>query len=196
MEHVTKQFTIIDLLGFLVPGAALALTVQWYYGGLAAPFERLFGEDSPFLSVYFLALSYLLGILLHEAGRSLNLLFRGEKWRERHWRDGALAAAYQRRFGVCVTPGNQEERRIIEYIQGKIDPGKMRTFSAFAAMSRTLLATLAVILWIVLVNDRAWFTWGRTGLICLVFSILLSNWRHYVKLRTEYAYTMFLSAAP
>lgn len=200
MEHVTKQFTVIDFLGFLVPGAALALTVQWYYGGMEAPFERFFGKNSPFLAVYFLAVSYLLGILLHEAGRFLNVFLRDRKWHALHWKDGTLAAAYEKMFGTSLTAGNKEEqrladRRIIEYIQGKNDPGKMRTFSAFAAMSRTLIVTLAAILGIIFANNRIWFTWRRTGLSCIIFVILISNWRHYAKLRLEYAYTLFLLTA-
>lgn len=200
MGHVTKQFTMIDFLGFLIPGAALAFTFQWYYGGIEAPFERFFGEGSPFLAVYFLALSYSLGILLHEAGRSLNLCFRDGKWQTPHWQDGTMAAAYKKIFDVSITAQNTSEqrlanRRIIEYIQGKNDPGKMRTFSAFAAMSRTLIVTLAIILWIIFINERTWFTWERFGLCGVIFAVLISNWRHYVKLRLEYAYTMFLSAA-
>ena len=200
MEHITKQFTVIDFLGFLVPGAALTLALQWYYGGMEAPFERFFGEGSPFLAVYFLTLSYLLGIILHEAGRSLNLFFPSEKQLDAYWRDGALTAAYEKIFGVSILAATKDERkfagrRSVEYIQGKDDPGKMRTFSAFAAMSRTLIITLAVILWIIVLNDWTWFTRGRVFWTVIIFAILISNWRHYVNLRTQYAYTLFLSTA-
>ena len=53
-----------------------------------------------------------------------------------------MAAAYKKIFDVSITAQNTSEqrlanRRIIEYIQGKNDPGKMRTFSAFAAQRIT-----------------------------------------------------------
>lgn len=46
MEHVTKQFSLIDFLGIALPGVILALTVN-YMWDLAAPCNDFFGKTPP-----------------------------------------------------------------------------------------------------------------------------------------------------
>lgn len=196
MEHISKSFTVVDFLGFLLPGAAAVLAYQYYYGGLTTPFESFFGPGSPLLSVYFVALSYLIGTLLHEASGILGRRLWNESLHEKHWKDAAVANVYRKVFQKEPPGENSKKaeagREISQYVQMTSQSEKIRLFSAFSAMSRTLLLTLVLILLLTFLQD-----W-RTGLHLLLPSliaglILLSNWKHYLEQRVEYIYTAFLT---
>lgn len=210
MEHFTKQFTLIDLLGFLFPGAVLSLACQYYYGVLTEPFVRFFGTDSHLLVVYFVALSYLAGILLHEASRLLGCIASGlltilppklKKWffppgasHEYYWESSAISDIYASVFKSTppTTRKEKEEagRDIFHYVQMMWDPHKLRLFSAFAAMSRAMILTTFLVLCMALPQGVSW-CWIIGALIMIL--LFFSNWMHYQRQRLSYAYNAFLT---
>lgn len=194
MEHFTKQFTVIDLLGFFLPGAVLTLACQYYYGNVTEPFVRFFGQGSALLALYFLALSYLAGTLLHEASGLLGRPLWRKKPHQAPWKDPAMAQAYKRVFHKepPADPAARAEagREILQFVQLKLNPEKLRLFSAFAAMSRTMVLTTALVLAMALVNGA---DWRRALAAAAVIGLFFSNWRHYQEQRISYTYTAFLT---
>lgn len=69
MEPLIKQATLIDVLGILLPGGILILAVNFYgWWDVGAPWKALLGEGELSLLIYFVALSYLCGSVVHQLG--------------------------------------------------------------------------------------------------------------------------------
>lgn len=67
LVHFLRRYTVIDFLGYLIPGAIVTLVWnQRFNGMLKAPFTDFFGEQAVLLGLYFLVLSYLVGTVIHE----------------------------------------------------------------------------------------------------------------------------------
>lgn len=171
----------------------MVLACQYYYGNATEPFDRFFGAGSPLLVFYFLALSYLAGTLLHESSGFLSRCILSDAAHEQYW-DQAMGDTYRSVFNK-EPPTDQKGkgnagREIFHYVQMKLDPHKLRLFSAFAAMSRTMLLTVLIILCIAHLHGAAL---RFELLLCLIAAIFIFNWMHYQKQRLAYAYTAFLT---
>lgn len=139
MDHFVKRFTVIDFLGIFVPGAVLALAVQYYLQGLLPPFETFFGAESPWLAVYFVLVSYVIGILIQEPGKQL------EKWIIKGETDpDDLEMAIDLYYKKFYPDTDLDEKHIKTYVDiyhyirclPESEQGKVPLFSAFYCMSR------------------------------------------------------------
>lgn len=122
MEHVIKHFTLIDFLGIFSPGAMLVLAVNYYAFDLRGPYDSFFTENSITLSVYFLALSYLCGIMLHQLGAMAEMCFEEEDnvYRSCPYQK-EISDAYKKNFHTAF-PGDEDGqiragRQIFSYVQ-------------------------------------------------------------------------------
>lgn len=74
MQKFLNEFTLIDFLSMWLPGAICLLTWNYYFDGVAEPITRLFGDQDFALVVYFVACSYLIGMLLQEISQPIKYL--------------------------------------------------------------------------------------------------------------------------
>lgn len=75
--HFVKRFTLIDFLGYTVPGAAIILLSEYYLGGIKELWTNFFGNQVVLLTVYFILLSYLAGTVLHEISQPIDYIISG-----------------------------------------------------------------------------------------------------------------------
>lgn len=205
MEHVVKSFTIIDFLGIFTPGAILVLAFQHYIGGATAPFQSFFGENDAMLAVYFVALSYLCGSLLHQLGSLLEWLISKIvsfspklklNMHEKHWENESVKAAYRTKF-ASDSPNSAKEKiaagkEIFHYVQRKNRTQRLMTFSAFYTMSRTMVVALLAIILIILLSHKTTTLPIIPGCIFLiVFSI--QRWWSFEKRSVDEAYLLFVT---
>lgn len=200
MKHVTKQFSLIDFLGIALPGAILALTVNYYVWDLAAPCNDFFGKNAAVLSVYFVALSYLCGSALHQMGIYLEkrLLPNEENVFATHCQQQAIEAAYRRQF-LTSFPGDnnngaqiQAGREIFHHVQSKGRPQRILIFSAFYAMSRTLLVTIPIVFAVIAASCTLTLELLPLCAVCIVaWIICFLRWKDFDRCCITEAYTIF-----
>lgn len=148
MEQITKQLSLVDFLGIALPGAILVLSANYYIGDITAPCVRFFGQNAAILSTYFVVLSYLCGCALHQLGICLEarLLPNEENVFASHCQQEAIREAYRQQFNAPFPddPAAQIKagREILHHVQYKDRSQRIVIFSAFYAMSRTLLAAI------------------------------------------------------
>lgn len=194
MEQVAKQFSLIDFLGIALPGAMLVLTINYYMWDLTTPCIKFFGTNTGTLAVYFVALSYLCGGILHQLGISLECWLPNEKnVFLTHCQQEAIKKAYEQHFSTPFPSDNTSQveagREIFHYVQRKNRSQRIITFSAFYAMSRTLLVTVPLLLAIVAASKSI------TLPLCLIYAVVwifcFLRWRHFDYCCISEAYTAF-----
>ena len=207
MEHVVKNFTIIDFLGIFTPGAIAVLALQYYIGGLTRPFECFFGENAGMLAVYFIALSYLCGSFLHQLGGILEELVTlvsrccNQNGRENfhidYWENPKVVSAYQEKINPELPKTAQEKlkagRQVYHYIQRNHRPQRILLFNAFYTMSRTMVITLLLIM-LLIVNYQ------ENSMKCIMLVACLSlcglsvyRWFRFERKSVDEAYLLLVS---
>ena len=151
MDHVAKQFTLIDFLGVFSPGAIMVFAVNSCILDLKAPYYSFFSDNTVTLSIYFLALSYLFGSALHQLGAMLErFLPQEENVYKTHPYKRAIRIAYARTFKAPFPEGDDNQikagRAIFRYVQRGDRPQRIILFNAFYTMSRTLIVELLLVM--------------------------------------------------
>lgn len=152
MEHVAKNFTVIDFFGYMGPGGVFLLALQFFTGWATVPYYAFFEENSQAtLAAYFILMSYLCGSFLHEAGAMAESLLTRENMHAVHWKNPEVRAAYQRKFSPSGPlapdfPSTPEEqvragKTIFHYVQRTRRPQRLMLFHAFFIMGRTMCVT-------------------------------------------------------
>lgn len=72
--YFLKHFTVIDFLGYMIPGAIMVLFAGKYFGGIKDLWTDFFGDQVFLLLIYFITLSYVVGTVLHEISQPFNLI--------------------------------------------------------------------------------------------------------------------------
>lgn len=199
MEPLIKQATLIDVLGILMPGSILLLAVNFYgWWDVGAPWKALLGDGELSLVVYFVALSYLCGSVVHQLGAVIEEWLTQKPLRKinmhkKYWRDKEIQNAYSTYFKKAP-PTEQSEleenilraqqiaagREVFHVVQqGGDRPQRIVLFNAFYAMSRAMVLTLICIAVITFWN-------GRNSLISVLPTILL-----YMIAAAVFAYRWF-----
>ena len=165
--HLIRRFTIIDFLGYLIPGSIITLSWNYRFNGiLKAPFQDFFGEQTVLLTLYFLVLSYLVGTVIHEISKPLDLLVNKMLYRPLKEREalGNTKLYYKQIFpsplrtgqessgsvprssAASETTGNQIDfEKIYHWIQPRLDDTKVPLFQAFSTLSRTGAVTILIV---------------------------------------------------
>lgn len=176
MDHFLKSFSVIDFLGIFAPGALVTLAYNYYLGGVTAPFTKFFNDQSITLVIYFVFLSYLVGILLQELSKPLEGIICYERKCHQEWQENpGIKALYQKIFKQPVVPRRQqgsslfqrknrgcatdkvrkrEEKKheeevwlkIYRYVQPEIKEMKIPLFHAFASMARSCFLAALLIM--------------------------------------------------
>lgn len=145
MEHFVKKFTIIDFLSMFIPGGILILAWNYYVGGVLEPFYQFFGKQDIILAGYFIAISYLTGMVLQEISKPLEnnwgyiLDELNEKWQN----DSKIKNNYMNHLATSLEDVQQTDgksvvgRKIYLYVaDNPIAGSKLELFHAFYIMAR------------------------------------------------------------
>ena len=208
MDHFLKRFTIIDFLSMFVPGGITILAWNYYMGGVTEPVRCFFGEQDVALAVYFVLISYLMGMVLQEMSKPLERRWRQsladihDKWQSLP----KIKVHYQTCFGVSIETAQQEDgqsevgRKIFLYVSDPDAAGsKLNLFQAFYCMGRNSVAAAAIIcaLSIVAAFCPGPFSCGALvvpGVSAVLIGIMYFRSRRFYVLTQERAYRDFLKS--
>ena len=223
MEHITEQFTLVDFLGILMPGAIVTLAINTYAWDLTLPAVKFFGRNSLVMAVYFVGTSYFVGHILHQ----LSLLMEKYIWKvpnmhKKYMTRPEILQAYRKRFSLEASPDNSPEaesdttnsektvseedewemvkagQNIFHYVQRKERPQRIVLFTAFYTMSRAMVVAFAL-----LFGFALWS--GRTELLkalplltvyTLLIALFRSRWLNFEEKCLDEAYMLFLTEEP
>ena len=202
MEQVAKQFTIIDFLGMLIPGALVVLAVNTCLLDLTFPAKDFFGDNVWVLSAYFIMLSYFFGHGLNQLGMLLeDKIWKVPNMHAKYCVREEIQDTYKKIFHVATFPENEAEQLkagqdIFHYVQKEKRPQRILIFSAFYAMSRTLVVSLIIILIISL--PCVWAQLYEAGwkmlIVYVIFiAVFRLRWVYYEEKCVNEAYMIFLT---
>lgn len=209
LHHIVKRFTIIDLLGMAVPGAMVVVTWNFYFGGITVPVESLFGESGIALALYFIAISYLAGMMIQEASKPLEkFMSSGVKLVNEKWQNNSVVMQlYSDKFWIKDPKRGKRDRveeigrNVFLYVSdSNTDGSKLDLFHAFYSMARNSIAAMIVIvlLWGFsrftcskgFIKEYAVLIWG----ICFILAMWFRACR-FSALTQERAYRDFLKTS-
>lgn len=196
MEEVLKRFTLVDFIGIFVPGAVMAMALNFYGIDLIGPFESFFGQNTVVLSLYFLVLGYLVGSVLHQLGTFLEYFCKTNLWHEDYHRSPEIQETYRRCFFSEIPADPQKAwAHILRYVQRNGRPERVILFNSFYTMSRTMSVTLGCILPMVLYHHRDALCLWQTRLWLLTYVVVIGlfmwRWRRFEKKFVEEVYLLF-----
>lgn len=213
-EHIVKSFTIIDFLSYMGPGAVFLLALQFFIGGVTAPYTAFFvlgGEVT--LAAYFIFVSYLCGNLLHEIGKKIEPWLVKKNMHAAHWETQQVRDAYQKRFypagmpleqngcEIFLTPEKQIKagKTIFHYVQRNHRPQRLMFFHAVFLMSRTMFVTASLIIPLSVVDLLMHHENQVCDIVVIVACILCAilfyfRWKEFEQKSVDEAYLLFTTA--
>ena len=209
MEQVAKKFTVIDFLGYIAPGGAFLLILQFFTRWATIPYYAFFGQSNQAtLTAYFIFMSYLCGNFLHEIGAMAESLLMRENMHAGHWENPEVRSAYQRKLspsgsldpGFPSTPKEQVQagKTIFHYVQRTRRPQRLMLFHAFFIMGRTLFVTALFAILMCAADSflcpgnicrNCWI--ALTCVLCAVLSYF--RWRGFERRSIAEAYLHFIT---
>ena len=196
-----------------MPGAILVLMINYYVLDIAGLLMAFFPNDTLMYGVCFLGTSYLFGSILHQLGAIIEANFLSESIfsvednvNKEAWRDPQLRTAYESVYKTAPNAAAADAddadaaakaladmraagRQVFHYVQKEKRPERIIIFSAFYAMSRTLIVTTALSMVIMICaygNDRRIVHITIIGL--LLIGVFILQWREYDKRCLNEAY--------
>ena len=214
LGHFVRRFTIIDFLGYLIPGAIITLALNQRFGHvIQEPLIAFFGHQIVLLSIYFLVLSYLFGTIIHEISQLLGFLadFILSKKLISREREGHTLYYYHKVFqqpefyGPFRLKSNMFERRqagkrlrkIQRFLQPELEKTKFPLLRAFSTMGRTGAVTailLILLYWDSLVWDYSispYYSLFRIALLVGLAVLLFARCVRFKKIVMHYIYDAF-----
>lgn len=206
MDHFLKRFTVIDFLSMFMPGGVLILALNYYMGGMTEPVCQFFGNQILFIAVYFVAISYLSGMLLQEVSKFLEkFLIRKLDTVHNEWLSiPQMDIYYRAAFGRTIEQAKSQYgtpklgRQIYLYVSDpEISGSKLSLFHAFYSMSRNGFIASLLIFVISTLDQVSQDFFSIDGLMVPTFSLffaftmLLRSMRFY-RITQERAYRDFL----
>lgn len=208
MKHIVSPLTLIDLLGIFIPGAVLVLVINVYTGNVADICTRFFGENDLMLCIFFAAISYICGSMLHEIGWRIEKLLckakvMSEKVKQMHkenLENPAVKAAYGSCFGEDPSIDYLAAgKKVFAYVQKKERPSRILIFHAFYTMSRTFVAAAFVIL--IIEAFAVFFSYEKyiesfpwvVLCVCIPAAVFLSRWIRFEKKCINESYMLFVT---
>lgn len=191
MDAAISLFSLIDIIGILLPGGLLAVCVCYFWFDMMLPVNELFADNSFMLTTCFFGLSFIFGSALHTLGSLLESLlgkvFKGGET------TAIERAAYQNLLGKN-SPKNKREymKDVFAYVQRDTRPPLIVMFTAYSTMSRNLTVALSMAAFIV------WRSGIRNQTLYLVLIgilIFIVRWSHFDNLRIRAASAIFVADA-
>lgn len=152
MEHIAKQFTLIDFLGIFASGAIFVLACNYYILDLTVPCITFFGNNAVMLAAYFIALAYLCGNILHQLGAAVESRMATEinVYATRGRQQSLIRDAYREKLGEEFPDDNAGQieagKNVFYYVQRRVRPQRIVLFNAFYTMARTALVLIPILI--------------------------------------------------
>lgn len=196
--HVFNRFTVIDFLGYLVPGALVTLYWNRYFGGIKEPFTDFFGNEPVMLSIYFVLVSYLAGTVIHESSKFLDALLKkhlvkGMATREK---EGCTQQYFSNIFSISTEDKSESAvkrryERIYHYIQPQLNRSKLPLFHAFSTFGRTGAFSVIAIAIMRMVHSGVVQTLSSNLLLAIIAVCLIFRCYRFSSIVTHYVYDLF-----
>ena len=190
MNEAIKRFNLIDFLGILVPGVLVELCINHYWVDLLSPLENVFGNNTLSQCLCILGLGFLFGSGLHTLGSLLEQLLRKLLYKQQNNNNPCTDG--QKNDGSTPAPDKtlswDEFCQKNRSLQQEKRPERIVVFTAYTAMSRTLVAAFLTVLALLLIFDRGN---GALILLCGIGIILFTiRWQHFEMLWVKEVFTL------
>lgn len=213
LVHFLRRYTVIDFLGYLIPGAIVTLVWnQRFNGMLKAPFTDFFGEQAVLLGLYFLVLSYLVGTVIHELSKPIDLLLNKILYTSKRDREqsGATLDNVKKIFGVSALSEKEKAdpkskkrdtqerfKKIYHWMAPQLDNTKVPLFHAFSTLGRTGSVTVLLIALLYWTDpSQAVFQsccpfWVQVSLVIALVVLMIVRCYRFKKTSIGYIYDAF-----
>lgn len=200
MEHVVKQFTLIDFLGIFASGAVFVLACNYYIMDLTVPCVAFFGNNAVILAAYFIALAYLCGNILHQAGAALESRMASESnvyatiGRQQDRIKKAYKKKFEEEFPVDDAGQIEAGKIVFHYVQRGVRPQRIILFNAFYTMARTALVLMPVLIIITFFCEASLLRcWGLILTYTGAMAVFYYQWKVFDRKCIQEAYMLLVS---
>lgn len=202
-----RQFTVIDFLSMLIPGAVVVLVANWVGVPFVALWTAFVPDGSIGLTLYLVVLSYLVGHVLSQVTKPLEKL-SGFQNSEREMRTEYEDMVMKKAEGLGLTeyiPKDQREekllwRRVQYCVLQRADCQRLRLMQGFYGLCRSSVASVMVV-WLCLcvhagIAPGIWCVYTVVGVVSVVMLTVRGNKFRRKYLETMYESFLLLGAVP
>lgn len=197
MEHMYRQFTVIDFLSMFVPGAAVVLVANWTGIPLAQLWTSFVPEGTLGLTLYLIVFSYLVGHVLSQLTKPLEQLSgfqNSQKEIRSEYMDMVLKKAEKLGLTEYIPKDQRGEallwRRVQYCVLQYTDCQRLRLMQGFYGLCRSSVAAVSLV-WLCLCihvgkAPQVWCAYAVVGVMGIVILTVRGN-----KFRRKYLETMY-----
>ena len=194
-----RQFTVIDFLSMLIPGAVVVLVANWVGVPFVALWTSFVPDGSLGLTLYLVVLSYLVGHVLSQVTKPLEKLSgfqNGEREMRTEYEDMVMKKAEELGLTEYIPKDQREEkllwRRVQYCVLQRADCQRLRLMQGFYGLCRSSVAAVIVV-WLCLcihagIAPEMWSVYTVIGVVTVIMLTVRGN-----KFRRKYLETMYES---
>lgn len=202
-----RQFTVIDFLSMLIPGAVVVLVANWVGVPFVALWTAFVPDGSIGLTLYLVVLSYLVGHVLSQVTKPLEKLSgfqNSEREMRTEYEDMVMKKAEELGLTEYIPKDQREEkllwRRVQYCVLQRADCQRLRLMQGFYGLCRSSVASVMVV-WLCLcvhagMAPGIWCVYTVVGVVSVVMLTVRGNKFRRKYLETMYESFLLLGAVP
>lgn len=202
-----RQFTVIDFLSMLIPGAVVVLVANWVGVPFVALWTAFVPDGSIGLTLYLVVLSYLVGHVLSQVTKPLEKLSgfqNSEREMRTEYEDMVMKKAEELGLTEYIPKDQREEkllwRRVQYCVLQRADCQRLRLMQGFYGLCRSSVASVMVV-WLCLcvhagIAPGIWCVYTVVGAVSVVMLTVRGNKFRRKYLETMYESFLLLGAVP
>ena len=202
-----RQFTVIDFLSMLIPGAVVVLVANWVGVPFVALWTAFVPDESIGLTLYLVVLSYLVGHVLSQVTKPLEKLSgfqNSEREMRTEYEDMVMKKAEELGLTEYIPKDQREEkllwRRVQYCVLQRADCQRLRLMQGFYGLCRSSVASVMVV-WLCLcvhagIAPGIWCVYTVVGAVSVVMLTVRGNKFRRKYLETMYESFLLLGAVP
>lgn len=202
-----RQFTVIDFLSMLIPGAVVVLVANWVGVPFVALWTAFVPDGSIGLTLYLVVLSYLVGHVLSQVTKPLEKLSgfqNSEREMRTEYEDVVMKKAEELGLTEYIPKDQREEkllwRRVQYCVLQRADCQRLRLMQGFYGLCRSSVASVMVV-WLCLcvhagIAPGIWCVYTVVGVVSVVMLTVRGNKFRRKYLETMYESFLLLGAVP
>ena len=202
-----RQFTVIDFLSMLIPGAVVVLVANWAGVPFVALWTAFVPDGSIGLTLYLVVLSYLVGHVLSQVTKPLEKLSgfqNSEREMRTEYEDMVMKKAEELGLTEYIPKDHREEkllwRRVQYCVLQRADCQRLRLMQGFYGLCRSSVASVMVV-WLCLcvhagIAPGIWCVYTVVGVVSVVMLTVRGNKFRRKYLETMYESFLLLGAVP
>lgn len=192
-----RQFTVIDFLSMLIPGAVVVLVANWVGVPFVALWTAFVPDGSIGLTLYLVVLSYLVGHVLSQVTKPLEKLSgfqNSEREMRTEYEDVVMKKAEELGLTEYIPKDQREEkllwRRVQYCVLQRADCQRLRLMQGFYGLCRSSVASVMVV-WLCLcvhagIAPEMWCVYTVIGVVGVIMLTMRGK-----KFRKKYLETMY-----